>query len=134
VRVLRTPARYGRTVLLPQAGAWACRVGTVFALLAAFGLPASIPLAALVVVLGGLSTLVPATPGGAGAQQLLVVYGLHGAASTANALSFSIGMQLGVTAVNTLIGLTAAMILLRTFRPVAAFRGRIEQTRVRHLG
>ena len=42
--------------------------------------------------------------------------------STAAALSFSVGMQVGITTVNTLIGLTAMMLMFRTLRPVAAVR------------
>jgi len=120
--VLASPSRYLRTVASFQLGAWAARVGVAFCLLAAFGLPASVATAGLLVVLGGLSTLVPATPGGMGAQQLLVVYGLHGTVSAAAALSFSIGMQTLVTAVNTMIGIAALMVVFRTLRPMAAVR------------
>jgi uncharacterized membrane protein YbhN (UPF0104 family) len=112
-----------------QLGAWACRIGAVFFMLGAFGLPASLKLAALVVVLGGLSTLVPATPGGMGAQQLLVVYGLSGVVSAASALSFSIGMQVVVTATNAALGIVAAMVIFRTFRPVAAVRAGLRTAR-----
>lgn len=119
--ILRTPGRYVRQVVLLQLGGWACRTGVAFCLLAAFGLPARVPLALLVVVAGGLSTLIP-TPGGAGTQQVLLVYALQQTASTAAALSFSVGMQVGVTVVNTLIGLSALMLMFRTLRPVAAVR------------
>ena len=63
-----------------------------------------VPIAGLVVVASGMSTLVPATPGGAGTQQLLIVVALQQVASAASALSFSIGMQVGVTLVNTIVG------------------------------
>ena len=119
--ILRTPTRYVRTVVTLQLAGWACRTGVAFCLLAAFGLPATVPLAVLVVLAGGLSTLVP-TPGGAGTQQVLLVYALQQTASTAAALSFSVGMQVGITTVNTVIGLTALMFMFRTLRPVAAVR------------
>lgn len=119
--ILRMPARYLRSVATLQVGGWACRIGVAFSLLAAFGLPATVPLAALVVVAGGLSTLLP-TPGGAGTQQVLLVYALQQTATTAAALSFSVGMQVGLAAVNTLVGLAAMMIMFRTLRPVAALR------------
>ena len=119
--ILRTPARYLRNVVTLQLAGWACRTGVAFCLLAAFGLPATVPLAVLVVVAGGLSTVVP-TPGGAGTQQVLLVYALQQTASTAAALSFSVGMQVGITTVNTIIGLTALMFMFRTLRPVAAVR------------
>jgi uncharacterized membrane protein YbhN (UPF0104 family) len=117
--ILRTPRAYVSGVALPQLGAWSCRLGVAFAMLAAFGLPATLPFAAVVVVAGGLSTLVPATPGGAGTQQLLVVYVLHSAVSAASALSFAIGMQVGITLVNTLVGLAGLALLLGTLRPAA---------------
>lgn len=119
--ILRTPTRYLRSVVTLQLAGWVCRTGVAFCLLAAFGLPATVPLAVLVVVAGGLSTLVP-TPGGAGTQQVLLVYALQQTASTAAALSFSVGMQVGITAVNTTIGLMAMMLMFRTLRPVAAVR------------
>jgi uncharacterized membrane protein YbhN (UPF0104 family) len=121
--ILRTPGRYLRTVVSMQAAAWASRLGAAFFLLAAFGLPASLRLAMLVVVLGGLSTLVPATPGGMGTQQLLLVYALHGTVAAATALSFSIGMQVAVTTTNTIIGILAVMIVFKTMRPIAAVAG-----------
>ena len=106
-----------RRVVPYQAGAWVCRLGTAFAMLTAFGVPASLPIAGLVVVASGASTLVPATPGGAGTQQLLIVLALQHVASAASALSFSIGMQLGVTLVNTLVGLIAVGLVFGTLRP-----------------
>ena len=120
--ILRMPVRYLREVVVVQLCAWSCRIGVVFCLLAAFDLTATIPLAALVVVAGGLSTLAPVTPGGAGTQQAMVALALQGTASTSGAVSFSVGMQVGVTVVNTLIGLAALMLMFRTFQPVAAVR------------
>ena len=37
-------------------------------------------------------------------------------------MSFSVGMQAGVTVVNALLGVVAAMVAFRTLRPVAAVR------------
>ena len=117
--ILTTPGLYVRRVVPYQAGAWACRLGVAFAMLSAFGVPATLPIAGLVVVASGMSTLVPATPGGAGTQQLLIVVALQQVASAASALSFSIGMQIGVTLVNTMIGLLAITLVFRTLRPAA---------------
>lgn len=74
----------------------------VFFLLEAFGLPATIPTAALMMVLCGASTLVPLTPGGA---------------------------QAGITAVNGALGLGAAMVAFRTLHPVAALRSGVRLAR-----
>lgn len=119
--VLRSPSLYLRSVLPFQLGAWACRIGVVFLVLQAFRIEAGLETALLVVVLNGLSTAVP-VPGGAGSQQILATYALQGVISTAAAVSFSVSMQVGVTAVNTTVGLAAAMLLFRTMRPFAAVR------------
>jgi uncharacterized membrane protein YbhN (UPF0104 family) len=120
--ILRTPGRYLRAVVAPQLGAWACRVGVVLCLLAAFGLPATVPLAGLVMVVSGASTIVPLTPGGAGTQQLALALALSRTASAAAVVSFSLAMQASVTAVNALLGVVAAMAVFRTARPVTAVR------------
>jgi uncharacterized membrane protein YbhN (UPF0104 family) len=120
--ILRQPRRYLHEVALVQLGAWTCRIGVVYALLAAFDLRASVPLAALVVVAGGLSTVVPATPGGIGTQQLLLVGVLHGTATAGEALSFSLALQGGATLVNLALGLAGAMLLVGTRSPRAAVR------------
>jgi uncharacterized membrane protein YbhN (UPF0104 family) len=120
--ILRTPAAYLHRVALVQAGAWCCRIGVVFCLMAAFGLPASVAGAALVMILTGLSTLVPLTPGGAGTQQVMLAYVLSERATTAAILAFSVGMQVGITMVNAVLGVVAAMVAFRTLRPVTAAR------------
>jgi uncharacterized membrane protein YbhN (UPF0104 family) len=119
--IARQPGRYACTVLPFQVAAWGCRIGVVWLVLAAFGIRASLATAALVVVLNGASTLVP-VPGGAGTQQVLATYALQGAVSAAAAVSFSLGMQVGVTAVNLTVGVIAMMVLFRTVRPVGAVR------------
>ena len=119
--VMRSPLLYVRSVLPFQLGAWVCRIGVVYLVLAAFRIDAGIETALLVVVLNGLSTAVP-VPGGAGSQQLLATYALQGVITTAAAVSFSLSMQVGITAVNTAVGLAAAMLLFRTMHPIAAAR------------
>ncbi len=121
VRIVRQPGRYACTVLPFQLAAWSCRIGVVWLVLAAFGIRAGLATAALVVVLNGASTLVP-VPGGAGTQQVLATYALQGAVSAAAAVSFSLGMQVGVTAVNLTVGMVALMLLFRTVRPAGAVR------------
>jgi len=127
--ILRTPGRYLRHVALVQAGAWCCRIAVILCLLAGFGLPASIPVAGVVMVVAGASTLIPLAPGGAGAQQVMVAFALSQTASAAAVVSFSVGMQAGVTAVNALLGLAGAMAAFRTLRPLAAMRGALAAAR-----
>jgi uncharacterized membrane protein YbhN (UPF0104 family) len=127
--ILRTPWRYARTVMLVQAGAWVCRIGVVYCLLLAFGLEATLPRAALVMVLCGASTLVPLTPGGAGTQQVMVGYALGQVAGAAAVLSFSLGMQAGITAINAALGIAAGMVAFRTLRPLRAVRSGLRLAR-----
>jgi uncharacterized membrane protein YbhN (UPF0104 family) len=129
--ILRTPRRYARRVALVQAGAWMCRIAVIFLLLAAFGLPASLPTAGLVMVVAGLSTVVPLTPGGVGTQQVMLAAALHQTVAAAAAVSFSVGMQAGVTVVNALLGILAAMVAFRTARPLAAARSGLALLRAR---
>ena len=126
--ILATPRRYATQVVPLQLSAWTCRIGAAYFLLAAFGVPATIPSAVIVVVVGGLSTLVP-TPGGVGTQQLFVAYFLHATASTATLVAFSIGMQATVTTVNIALGLAATMLMLRTMLPGRALRAAVQRTR-----
>jgi hypothetical protein len=119
--VLRSPRTYARGVLPFQLAAWGCRIAVVYFVLHAFGVAAGLDTAVVLVVFTGLSTAVP-VPGGAGSQQLLAAYALQGVVSSAVAISFSVGMQVGVTVVNTTVGLLAAMLLFRTLRPLTAVR------------
>lgn len=126
--ILRSPWAWAHTVLPFQLAAWACRIGVVYFVLHAFHIEAGLTASVLVVVLSGVSTAVP-VPGGAGSQQVLAAYALQGTISTAGAVSFSLGMQIGVTAVNTAVGLTALMLLFRTLRPMAAVRAAARSAR-----
>jgi hypothetical protein len=121
IAILAAPRRYVTTVLPFQLAAWAARIGVVALVLAAFRVDASLGTAALLVVLNGLSTAV-AVPGGAGSQQLLAAYALQRAAPVAGAVTFSVGLQLGVTVVNTAAGMLALMLIFRVRSPLAAVR------------
>jgi uncharacterized membrane protein YbhN (UPF0104 family) len=126
--ILKMPRRYLHRVLPLQLAAWGCKIGVAFLVLSAFGIQAGLATAALVVVFNGLSTVVP-VPGGVGTQQVLAAYALRGVVPLAGAVSFSVGMQVGITVVNTLVGLTALMLMLRTFSPRAALRFHAAATR-----
>ena len=114
--ILRSPARFVRVVALPQLADWALRIATAYALLAAFGLPSSIRYALLVVVIDSVSTALPFTPGGIGAQQGLLVFALSGAATAGQVLAFSVGAQAVILAFNLLLGLIAAFYLFGHLR------------------
>jgi len=120
--VVRQPRVYAVRVALPQVAAWGCRIGVAASLLAAFGLRPTPASAAVVVVAGGLAGLVPGSPGGLGAQQLLLVYALGATAAAEQIVTFSVGMQLALTLLQVALGIGAAMIAMRVAHPLRAVR------------
>jgi glycosyltransferase 2 family protein len=120
--ILRSPGRFVRVVALPQLLDWALRVATAYALLAAFGLPSAVRYALLVVVIDSVSTALPFTPGGIGAQQGLLVFALGGAASAGQVLAFSVGAQAVILAFNLLLGLIGAFYLFGHLRLASLHR------------
>jgi uncharacterized membrane protein YbhN (UPF0104 family) len=102
-------------VLLPQAISWVFRIASLYFFLKAFGVHASIHNALLAQVVDSLATLFPATPGGAGTKQGLIVYLFRGQAiSRSSLLAFSVGMNIALTAVNLVLGLAAIGIMAKT--------------------
>lgn len=126
--VVRPPRRYLLEVVPLQLAAWVCRFGAAYFLLAAFGLPATLAAALLVIVVGGMANATP-VPGGLGTQQLALAYALHATASTTSIVAFSVGMQVAITALNVAMGVTALMLALGTFRPLAAVRAGVGAAR-----
>lgn len=107
---------YAREVVSWQAGSWVARIVSVFFFLRAFHVDATFKTTVAVLVVGGLSTMLPFTPGGAGTQQAILVFALAGAASSSTILAFSFGQQLVVTIVNVALGFGAILLMLGTLR------------------
>lgn len=107
---------YLTEVVTWQALGWVFRFAAVWWFLKAFGIPATVENAVLVLVVQSLATLMPFSPGGAGTQQGLTAYVLRGRASTTALLSFSVGMNLTTAAVNVALGFGAIFLTLRTVR------------------
>jgi uncharacterized membrane protein YbhN (UPF0104 family) len=125
--ILAQPRRYLRSVVSLQALDWLLRIATIFFLLRAFGIPATVHNALLVQVSQSLSTLVPLTPGGIGTEQGLVVYVFSRKAAAAAVLAFSVGMKATLLTTNLVVGFVALALMLRTlhiFRSVADVRVR----------
>ena len=99
-----------------QAASWLARGAGVYFFLEAFHIPASVQATVTVLVVQGLSTLLPFTPGGAGTQQAVLVFAFSGTTAASNVLGFSVGMQLVTTAVNVVLGFGAIAVMLRTLR------------------
>jgi hypothetical protein len=76
----------------------------------------------LVMSVQAIANIVPLTPGGAGAQQALLVATLHGPSRTA-VLSFSVGTQIAMAAWSVVLGFTAMLLVFRTMD----WRGLIKQ-------
>jgi uncharacterized membrane protein YbhN (UPF0104 family) len=114
--VLHDPRRYLRSVVGWQALAFVLRLATVFFFLHAFGVTATLDNALLAQVSQSLAAIVPLTPSGIGTEQALLAYVLRGEASTRSLLSFSVGMEFVLIAVNLLLGFLALVLMARTFR------------------
>jgi uncharacterized membrane protein YbhN (UPF0104 family) len=99
-----------------QAGSWLARAFCVYFFLRAFHIDAGVDTVVAVLVVQGLSTLLPFTPGGAGTQQAVLVFALRGTAAASAVLAFSVGMQLVTVAVNLVLGFGALALMLRTLR------------------
>jgi uncharacterized membrane protein YbhN (UPF0104 family) len=114
--VTKRKPRYLRRVVLWQLVDWSLRLATVFWLLRAFSLPATLHNALVVQVTQSLSTIFPFSPSGIGTEQALLLYVFRGAASRTVLLSFSVGMRITLTIVNVVLGFTSILLTFRTLR------------------
>lgn len=115
--VFEPPTRYARTVVVWQLADWGLRLATIWFFLGAFGIHQSVGNVLLVQATMSLSTLVPATPGGIGTEQALLVYAFRDAGiARSTLLAFSVGMKLTLTVVNVIVGFTAIFLALGTVR------------------
>jgi uncharacterized membrane protein YbhN (UPF0104 family) len=114
--ILQDPGRFARQVLLWQAVSWGLRIAALFFFLKAFQVEATLHNALLVQVVDSLATLFPATPGGAGTKQGLLVFVFRSkAVSRTLLLSFSVGMNIAVVACNVVLGFAAIALMTRSF-------------------
>jgi uncharacterized membrane protein YbhN (UPF0104 family) len=113
--ILRTPRRFLVRVVLPQGLSWVLRIAALYYFLRAFGVNPTVHNALLAQVVDSLSTLFPATPGGAGTKQGLIVVLFQGEAVSKTALlAFSVGMNIAVVVFNLIIGAIALFVMART--------------------
>ncbi len=111
--ILRRPGRYLAGVVPYQAVGWCCRVAGAYFFLEAFSVPGSLQNALIVQVASSLGTLFPATPGGLGPKQALLVVMLAGTAGRTEVLAFAAGMELTLLVTNAALGLTCMALMLR---------------------
>jgi uncharacterized membrane protein YbhN (UPF0104 family) len=123
--IIHHPRRLVTGVIVPQAISWVFRIATVYYFLRAFRVHATIHNSLLALVVDSLSTLFPATPGGAGTKQGLIVFLFHGEAINKSLLlAFSVGMNIAVVVFSVLLGGFAMFMMART----------ISWRRLRHAG
>jgi len=114
--IMRDPRRFATHVVLPQSISWLLRAGSVYYFLRAFNVHASVHNALLAMVVDSLATLFPATPGGAGTKQGLIVFLFAGQAVSRPALlAFSVGMNIATVVFNVVLGGLALFGMARTF-------------------
>jgi uncharacterized membrane protein YbhN (UPF0104 family) len=122
VVILAQPRRYLREVAAWQGVGWLFRFAAFWFFLEAFGIGGSFANVMLVMSVQAIANVVPLTPGGAGAQQALLVATLSGPSRTA-VLSFSVGTQIAMAAWSVLLGFAAILLVFRT----TDWRGLIRQ-------
>jgi uncharacterized membrane protein YbhN (UPF0104 family) len=122
VIILAEPRRYLREVAAWQGLGWLFRFAAFWFFLEAFGLGGSVGSVMLVMSVQAIANIVPFTPGGAGAQQALLVATLTGPSRTA-VLSFSVGTQIAMAAWSVVLGFAAILLVFRT----TDWRGLIKQ-------
>jgi glycosyltransferase 2 family protein len=113
VVIVADPGRFLSEVVSWQALGWLCRFFAFWAFLEAFGIGGSFQNVMLVMSVQAISTMLPFTPGGAGAQQALLVATLQGPSRTA-VLSFSVGTQIAMAVWSAVLGFAALLLIFRT--------------------
>ncbi len=92
------------------------RLASVYWMLRAFHVPATVHNALLVQIAQSLSTLLPLTPGGAGTEQGLLLYLFRGKVGRTALLSFSVGAHIAFVVVNIALGAVAVALMTRSLR------------------
>src|SRR5919109_790323 len=111
--VLATPTLYLRTVASWQGVGWVMRFFSYWFFLDAFHVGGSFQNVLLVMSVQTISNLLPLTPGGAGAQQALLVATLVGPGPFA-VLTYSVGQQIAIAAWTAVLGALALIFVFRT--------------------
>ena len=109
--VVRSPRAFVARVLSWKLLAWGFRLGSVYAFLVAFHLPASGQMVLGVVAAQSVAAILPLLPGNAGTQQAALLVALAGSASAASVLGFGVGMQAATAVADVVIGLAAIAIV-----------------------
>jgi uncharacterized membrane protein YbhN (UPF0104 family) len=114
VSILRHPRRYLREVLAWQAAGWLLRFASFWLFLDAFHIGGSLDNVLLVMSVQAITGALPFTPGGAGAQQALLVVALDGPTYAA-VLAYSVGQQVAVTVWSVAIAFVTLGLVFRAW-------------------
>jgi uncharacterized membrane protein YbhN (UPF0104 family) len=120
--ILTMPGAYLRRVVTWQALGWGLRVASAYFFLEAFNVTATLHNALLVQVATSVGTLVPATPGGLGPKQAMIVLLLADSGSRVDLLAFSVGIEVVMLSVNLVLGMLCAASMIGSLRVGAAVR------------
>jgi uncharacterized membrane protein YbhN (UPF0104 family) len=112
VAILRTPKRYLREVFAWQLAGWVARFAAFWFFLEAFGIDGSFQNVGILMAVQAIATTLPFTPGGAGAQQALLVATLEGPSRVA-VLSYSVGQQIAAAALAVVLGFLSLLLVFR---------------------
>ena len=106
---------YLRLVASWMAVGWALRFTAFWFFLEAFNVGGSVQNVLFMMGVQAVSTLTPFTPGGAGAQQALLVYAFRDVAPRSTVLAYSVGQQVAIAAFNVGVAMITLFLMLRTF-------------------
>jgi hypothetical protein len=129
VVILTDFRRYLNKVASWMAAGWLLRFWCFWFFLEAFNIGGSVQNVLFMMGVQALSTLTPFTPGGAGAQQALLVYAFRDVASRSTVLAYSVGQQIALAAFNVLCSLVAIFLMLRTLSIRSVLRRGEEERR-----
>lgn len=132
--ILRSPRAFAARVLSWKLVAWALRLGSVYAFLLAFNVPAAPWTAIVVVAAQSVAASIPLLPGNAGTQQAAIGVALAGSASAASLLGFGVGMQAATTGADLVLGAVALAVVGSRRDLTAALATLRPRRRVRPVG
>jgi uncharacterized protein (TIRG00374 family) len=114
VVILTDFRRYLRQVASWMATAWVLRFVAFWFFLEAFNIGGSVQNVLFMMGVQAVSTLTPFTPGGAGAQQALLVYAFRDIAPRSTVLAYSVGQQVAIAAFNVATAMVTLFLMVRT--------------------
>ena len=120
--IVTSPRSFVSGVLSWKLDAWTLRLGTVYAFLVAFHVPAAPWTAVVVVAAQNVAAAVPLLPGNAGTQQAAIGVALAGSASAGDVLGFGLGMQASTAIADIVLGAAALALVAGRGRSRSALR------------